>query len=484
MFGVGNTLNMFDKLLKERSDLFGRSDLSGPEKTAGELAALLGESADVQRRRVRLGRGGTAELLWLDGLADERAVSEELVRPLSALPGALRGAAAARACLAGNAWRCAVRRRTDVTGAAEDVLAGAAAAVFAPGEILTFAVKAAVGRPVGAPTVERSVLGSREAFTETMRVNTALVRRRLPTAALRLRELTASADAPGRLTVVWLDDRPGARAFAGEVLRRLSAGELGAPLSSGALERRLAGTPRGLLPQVLHTERPDRFAAELLRGKAGVLCDGLPLGFLVPGTVPEMLRVQEDESRHAGVARALTLLRWAALALALLLPAVYVAAAVHHPELLPLKLLLSVIRAKEQVPFSTAGEVLAMLFSFELLQEAGIRLPESVGQTVSIIGALIVGQCAVEAKVLSPIVIIVVAAAGIAGYTLPSQELAAAVRLWRPVLVALAAALGLFGVAAALLAMLLRLGRTENMGVSCLYPMCDGPERRKRRGGT
>ena len=207
----------------------------------------------------------------------------------------------------------------------------------------------------------------------------------------------------------------------------------------------------------------------------GVLADGLPVGLLLPGTVPEMLRTQEDRSRHAAVAWALTALRWAALGLSLLLPALYVAATMFHQEMIPQKLLLSVIRSKEEVPFSTAAEVLGMLFSFELLQEAGLRLPDPAGQTASIIGALIVGQSAVEARVLSPIVIIVVAMAGIGGYAQPSQELGAAVRLWRFALVICAALLGLFGVMAGLLALLWRLCGCETMGVCCLWPLCDAP---------
>ena len=186
-----------------------------------------------------------------------------------------------------------------------------------------------------------------------------------------------------------------------------------------------------------------------------------------------MLRVQEDRARHAAVAAALVLLRYLALFLSLTLPALYVAIAMYHQEMIPYKLLQSVIDSKQSVPFSTAAETLGMLLSFELLQEAGIRLPDPVGQTVSVIGALIVGQSAVEAKVLSPIVIIVVAMAGIAGYAQPSQELGAAVRLWRVALVLCAALLGLYGVMAGLMLLLWRLCDTENLGVSFLSPLTD-----------
>ena len=447
---------------------------------ARELRFCLGGAADLKSRGVRTAGGAVCELFWLDALADETLLSEEILRPLSALK-TRSGAETVNAALQGGVWRGDAALRRDAAAAAEDLLAGAAVLTAAgTGEILAFLIRSAAVRGVEQPTVEKSVLGPKESFTETLSVNTALLRRRLPSPRLRVRALTLGREAPVRSALVYLDGAAQPDRVAA-VLARLEAADPAFFTSAGQLERPLAGRPRGLFPQVLHTERPDRFAAELIRGKVGVLTEGLPVGFLTPCALPELLLSQEDGARHVLVAAGLVTLRCAALLLALLLPGAYVAAAVHHPEMIPCKLLLSVMQAKEQVPFSTAAEVLGMLFSFELLQEAGIRLPEPVGQTVSIIGALIVGQSAVEARVLSPIVIIVVAVSGIAGYVLPSQELNAAVRLWRGVLVILAAALGLFGVLCGVMALLRRLCRTENLGQSCLFPLCDGAPGALRR---
>jgi hypothetical protein len=194
-----------------------------------------------------------------------------------------------------------------------------------------------------------------------------------------------------------------------------------------------------------------------------------------------MMRVAEDRARHAMVASALLLIRWGAMALSLLLPGLYTAVAMYHPEMIPLPLLHSVIEAKVQVPFTVAAEVLGMLLTFELLQEAGLRLPDPVGQTVSIIGALIVGQSAVEARVISPIAVIAVALSGIGGYTQPSQELGAAFRLWRFVLTVCAAVLGVFGLMAGALVLLWRLCDLESGGLAYLYPLCEGEGHRLRR---
>ena len=154
----------------------------------------------------------------------------------------------------------------------------------------------------------------------------------------------------------------------------------------------------------------------------------------------------------------------------LLLPALYVAMVTFHQEMIPTRLALSIIAAKQDVPFRSVFEVIVLLLAFEILQEAGLRLPQSIGQTVSIIGGLVVGSAAVEAKIISPAVLIVVAIAGIAGYTMPSQEVAGALRIWRFLLALLASAAGLFGVVAGLSALVIHLAGIESFGVSYLTP--------------
>ena len=163
-------------------------------------------------------------------------------------------------------------------------------------------------------------------------------------------------------------------------------------------------------------------------------------------------------------------LRYGALLISLLLPALYAAMASFHQEMTPTKLLLSIIESKAQVPFPTLFEVLGLLVSFEILQEAGIHLPQSMGQTVSIIGGLVVGTAAVEAKIISPAALIVVAVAGICGYAIPGREVANAVRVWRFALTVCSAVAGLFGFTVGLIALLLHLGSLQSFGRSYLHP--------------
>ena len=220
---------------------------------------------------------------------------------------------------------------------------------------------------------------------------------------------------------------------------------------------------------------------DLMDGRVGILIDGLPIGLALPVTLAEFMKVTGDASNNYLVATVLTVLRYFALFLSIFLPALYVAIAMYHQEMIPTPLLLSIIEAKRNVPFSTALEIMGMLISFELLQEAGLRLPNPIGDTVSIIGALIVGQSAVEAQVVSPIAIIVVAVSGIAGYTLPSQDFGSAIRLLRFALVIASILAGFFGVGAALCLLTLHLADIDSFGVDYTAPLSDGEPSPLRR---
>ena len=197
--------------------------------------------------------------------------------------------------------------------------------------------------------------------------------------------------------------------------------------------------------------------------------EGIPLGYLAPGVIGDFLRAPEDRAENWMVATALTALRWVCLLLTLFLPGLYVAMVSFHPEMIPARLALSIMAARRDVPFSALFETLLLLAAFEVLQEAGLRLPQSIGQTVSILGGLVVGSAAVEAKLISPAVLVVVAIAGIAGYTMPSQDLAGALRLWR-FFAALSGLAGLFGLAAGAALLVGHLAGLESFGVPYLTP--------------
>ena len=417
--------------------------------SAGSLAAVFSGCGDYESRRVLPGlmKGtDTVTLCWLDGLVDGVTVSEDVLRPLTDMGrsiGAHSPAQLLELLERGAAYSYTVRRRTALDDAVSDLVNGYCAVCFdSLGEALTFDTRTKLTRSVNEPAVEKAIKGGKDAFVETLRTNTSLVRRKI-----RSPQLKISQEVVGRLSgtgvALLYIEGVAQQSVADEALRRISDIDIDGLLAAGDLEEYIVDAPRSPLPQLLHTERPDTFAMHLLNGRVGILVDGLPVGFLLPADLAAFMRVPEDSSMHFAVASMLTLLRWIALAISLLL---------------------------QNVPFGAATEVVAMLIAFELLQEAGLRLPDPVGQTASIIGALIVGQSAVEAKVVSPIAVIVVALSGICGYTMPSQDLGGAVRLLRLLLVAVGAVMGLYGVIAGLALIIWYTAGLESFGKAYTAP--------------
>lgn len=442
--------------------------------SSGALTNIFDRCSDFQYRRIRPGlSGGTVFVCWLDGITSGSDIASELLRPLTEL---LRTGLApdAERLMAGAVYAAAANKRDSLDDVVRDLTQGCAAVVFdSAQEAVCFELRSDKVRSVSEPTVEKSVKGAKDAFVEVLRTNTALVRRRICDPALKIVSTEVGRKSATRCAVLYLDGVADP-ATVTELSRRLDKIDIDGLLSTGSIEEYITDAPLSPLPQLLHTERPDRFARQLLNGRVGLLVDGLPLGFLLPVTLAELMRVPQDDSQHYTIGTVLGIVRWLALFLALTLPAFYVAVSVYHPEMIPTGLLLSVIRSKQDVPFPTALEVLGMLIAFELLQEASLRLPDAVGSTVSIIGALIVGQSAVEAKVISPIAVIVVAVAGISGFAQPSQDLSAALRIGRLLLVLAGMAAGLFGVMALLCLMLLHLCSIDSFGVNYTAPLSQG----------
>lgn len=447
--------------------------------TEESLAARFADCEDFQGRRIDFGLDSSVRLclFWLDGLVSGTAVTEEVLRPLTQLSrsgGARDEAQCAAQVLRGGVYRCNLRRAEGLDGAADDLCHGCCVLLFPrSGQALSFEVRTEHLRAVSEPTLEKSLKGGKDAFVETLRVNTALVRQRIASPALKVRERCLGRKSRTRVAVLYLDGVAAPETLR-ELNRRLDRIDVDAVLATGILEEKLVDAPRSPFPQLLHTERPDRFAMHLTDGRIGLLVDGLPVGLVLPVTLAEFLKVTGDSSMHYLVATGLTLLRWLALGLAVLLPGFYAAVALHHPEMIPTRLLLSIIEAERDIPFSTPLELLSMLAAFSLLQEAGLRLPNPIGDTVSIIGALIVGQAAVDARLISPLAIIIVAISGIACYTLPSQDLAGAVKLCRLALLLAAILGGLYGVGLGLCLILLHLADLDSFGRSYTAPLSEG----------
>ena len=433
------------------------------------LTAQFEDAADFETRKVLCG-GQLLTVLFLDGLTSGRDIAEQVLRPLAQMTDEAREEVLYTRALQGGVWCASVKEPESTQQAAELLVNGFCVILFPKsGKALGCEVKTGEKRSPSPPETENTVKGAKDAFTETLRTNTSLVRRHLRTPGLRLAETVIGKRTLTKVTVCWID-RLTDPELPRRMQERLSSIDIDGALSPAAIEEYVTGSRRTAFPLLEYTERTDHFCQGLLDGQVGLLADGLPLGYLAPVGLGRLMRSPEDRATDFFSASMLRLLRYAALGVSLLLPALYAAMAMFHQQMLPTKLLTSIIESKQNVPFSTLLEVLGLLCAFELLQQAGLHLPQAVGTAVSIIGGLVVGTAAVDAKLVSPAALIVTASSGICGFTLPNRELSDAVRLWRFVLTVLAGLWGLFGVTVGLLLLLTELAGLESLGRSYLSP--------------
>jgi len=412
-------------------------------------------------------------IAFIDGTVSGEAVTRDVIRPLTEkerLGGVAPGQKAIDLLLHGGIYSYAAKRRDSLDDLVNDLINGFCAIVF-EGEkaAVTFEVKSGEKRAVSEPTGEKVVKGAKDGFVETLRVNTALVRRKIKNPALKIKQATVGRQTLTTVAVVYVDGLTN-QEMVSELEQRLDAIDIDGVMTTGHLEEYLVENKRSPLPQLMYTERCDKFCINLLEGRVGLLADGLPLGYMMPGTFAQFMKAPEDHTEHYLVGSAITFLRYICLLITLFLPALYVAIAMYHQEMIPTNLMQSIIDSKKQVPFDTSMEVLGMLLAFELLQEAAIRLPTAIGETLGMIGALIVGQSAVEAKIISPMVVIVVALAGIAGYTVSNLNLAGTLRYARLFLVVAALAGGIFGIAVVAVFIVYHAASLESLGVAYLTP--------------
>ncbi len=313
--------------------------------------------------------------------------------------------------------------------------------------------------------------GPQEAFTEPLRVNTALIRRRLRTDQLKFEEFILGRYTQTTVELVYLEGVANDNIIA-EVRRRLdNIKNVDSILDGSCVEQYIEDAPFSVFPQLQYTERPDKVAASLLEGRVALVIDGSPNVLLLPLMFVQLLQSPEDYYNRVVSGTFMRWIRYMGLLIAATLPSLYVAITSYHPEMLPLSLLLSIATAREGVPFPAFVEALIMELSFELLREASIRLPGAIGNTIGIVGALVIGEAAVSAHLVAPQMVIVVAITAIGSFTVPSVEASYPIRLIRFPLMLLAAAFGLYGVMLGLLAVLVHLVNLRSFGFPYLEPL-------------
>lgn len=449
--------------------------------TDENIAKIFSGAGDFIRRKVRCG-----DLMLyayaIDGLTSGADTSDYVIKPITEhLNGSDMGQLYQKA-LAGAVYNCVADACPDLDTVALKLVNGFCVVLFPGAGAIAFEVKTGEKRGISAPEVENTVKGAKDAFVETVRSNTALIRRHLRSPELRLYETKVGSQSLTNVSVVYLEGVTN-KTLVRRMKNRLENIKTDGVILPTAVEELVSGSRATPFPLLQYTERTDRFCQGILDGRIGLIVDGIPLGYLLPVDVGMMMNSAEDYSRGYFAASALRVLRYLALLIDLLLPAMYVAMTVYHWSLLPPGLAQVIEQGRSNVPFSPIWETLGLLIAFELLQESGIQLPQSIGQTVSIIGGIVVGTAGVEAGLISSVALIAVSMAGVCGFALPNRDFADAIRLWRFILAAMASCIGFCGIWLGVVILGIHLAKLKSFGVPYLKMFEPGLLRKRTKNG-
>lgn len=439
------------------------------------LKNALGNSPDIILRDVKIGRLGIQVLIvYIDGLVEEHIINDNVIRPFETrFVDADKTERLTIDIIKENILSASdVKQESSFEQLLKNIILGNTAIIIQGLEtsLIISARSSRAMRAVTEPATEGVIKGPQEGFVETLRTNTTLIRRKLRSSKLRFKELTIGSISQTTVCVAYLDGIAD-KALINEVNERLNRIKIDGILESNYIEELIRDAPYSPFPTVLTTERPDAVAAALLEGKAAILTDGTPFVMIVPATFSQFLQASEDYYKSFMFSTAVRVLRYAALLISIFLPSAYVALTSFHHEMLPTALSLSISAARQGVPFPSFVEALIMEITFEILREGSIRLPRAIGQSISIVGALVIGEAAVRAGLVSPAMVIVVSTTAIASFTVPRYTMSITLRLLRFPIMLLSATLGFFGLMMGGFIIFVHLASLRSFGVPYLAPI-------------
>lgn len=324
-------------------------------------------------------------------------------------------------------------------------------------------------RGIERPNTELVLRGPQEGFNESLRANTALIRRRIKDESLVVESIEIGKRSKTPCSMLYIRDIAN-DSLVREVRRRLKSIKVDHILDTGELEQFIEDDPFLPTPQIIATERPDRVSSMLTEGRVAIVMSGSPFALVVPITNQDLFHAAEDEYIRFPYSNLLRTIRIFAVIMSLLLPGIYVAVTNYHQEMIPTDLLLAIMSSREKVPFPSVVEILILEVAFELIREAGIRIPGPIGSTLGIIGALILGQAAVAASIVSPILIIVVAVTGIGSFAIPNFSAGFAFRIMRFGFIFMGAVSGFLGITTGLFLFGLWIVSAKSFGVPYVAP--------------
>lgn len=447
------------------------TDLVTNEQT---LKDLFNNCSDFVTRPIYINGEVKIILFYIDGFTDTKTVDMIFLKPMlfNGLPERLNNIETMEEIVEQQLFaNTPVKSISELKTVVNSLLKGELCVlVEGAAKALIADMKAPEQRSIEEPSTEVSIRGSKDAFTESIRTNTTLIRKRIRSTKLKLEALTIGELSQTDVVIAYIEGLA-SQSLLQEVQKRLKQIEIDGILASETIEELIEDAPFTPFPQVQNSERPDIVTANLWEGKVAILVDNTPFVLIVPMTFWNGLQAVDDYYERFIYSTFIRVLRYIMFNAAIYLPSLYVALTTYHPKLLPSTLLISIAAAREGTPFPAIIEALIMELVFEGLREAGIRLPKAVGSAVSIVGALVIGQAAVQAGIVSAPMVIIVAATGIASFSIPRYNLGTAIRLVRFPMLLLAGIFGLYGVVLGFIALTIHLVNLRSFGVPYFTPV-------------
>jgi len=446
---------------------------------SAEMKELFSKSTDVLVRPLHIKGPNdiTVHVFAVDGLISSQVADMTIIRPLG--EGKLAKECTSESELFqfllndGGGYHAFASETNDYNTLITSVLSGNLAIIFDGLEkAVLYDVRAFDKRGVSEPTEEGVMKGAKDAFIESLRTNSALIRRRIRSEYLVVEQMYVGKLSRTDVALVYLTNVANME-LVDHLRKTLQKIDIDNIATGSFIEEFIVADKSSLFPQTMYTQRPDRCCSNLTDGRVAILIDGIPYAYILPCQLPMLLQSPEDYSENYIATSAIRTLRYFMMLLSLLLPAFYISVVTFHNQMLPVQMILSIQQAKVNVPFSSWLETLGLLLAFEILIEAGLHLPKNVGQAMSIVGGLVVGQAAVSANIISPVVVVVIALTGIAGFTVPNTDLALAIRVSRFGLAILASLAGFYGLIVGCIFITVHLCSLESYGIAYLSPFVD-----------
>ena len=443
---------------------------------AEQLSQLLGQSTDLVSKRLQLGEHTELIVFYIDGLIDNQLLHNSILYSLQEgricdlleeeNPERKIELLSKRVLLAGD-----VMIVRDYAPFIHDLLSGnVMIMVEGSAEALRIGLPGWEDRNVSEPSSQSVVRGPMEGFTENLRTNTALIRRKIKDSQLWLETMQIGRVTQTSVSIMYLKHIANPDLVA-EVKRRLNAIDTDSILESGYIEEFIQDTAVTPFPTIYNSDRPDTIAGGILEGRVAILVDGTPFVLLAPTVFVSFFQSAEDYYQRADISTLLRGIRFLAFFLTMFAPAFYVAITTYHQEMIPTNLVISLAAQRETVPFPAFIEAVIMELTYEILREAGVRIPKNVGQAVSIVGTLVIGQAAVAAGFISSAMVIIVSITAISSFVIPEAGMAVAARIMRFVMIGLAGFMGLFGILCGVFMLVLHLVSLRSFGVPYLSPI-------------